>query len=72
MIKKKIEAEMLCYDGKIQKAIDFLTNNNLINEAIETLMILGKYEKAIKILKNPNYKKFHNNDKYNMDKLIKM
>lgn len=30
-------------------------------------MILGKYEKAIKILKNPNFKKFHNNDKYNIE-----
>lgn len=35
---------MLCYEGKYQKGIDLLLNNNLISEAIEMLMVLGKYE----------------------------
>lgn len=44
----------------------------MINEAIEMLMLLGKYEQAIKILKNPNLMKFQKKEKYNLDQLIKM
>ena len=35
-------------------------------------MVLGKYEQAIKILKNPQYKKNYSNEKYNFDHLVKL
>ena len=68
--KIKIKAEMMSYEGKFNSAVDMLLSEKQIVETLEMLIVLGKYDRAIKILKNPVYKRNLNSKKYNLNSLI--
>ena len=70
--KIKIKSEMLNYEGKFNSAVELLLNEKQILQSLEMLIVLGKYDRAIKILKNPIYKRNLKSGKYNINSLIKL
>lgn len=67
-----IRAEMLAYEGKFNSAVELLVSEKLIPHAIEMLVTLGKYEWAVKILKNPANQMYLKGSPYDINGLIKL
>lgn len=68
----KLQAELLAYDGKYSQAVDFLLKEKQAGTAIEILVLMGKYDSAVKILKNPIYSSTSQTSSFDLKKLIRL
>ena len=68
----KLQAELLAYDGKYSQAVDFLLKEKQAGAAIEILVLMGKYDSAVKILKNPIYASSSAISSFDLKKLIRL
>ena len=67
-----IKAEMMAYEGKYTSGVELLVSEKLIPQAIEMLVTLGKYDHAVKILKNPANQMYLKGSTYDLTALIKL